>query len=207
VIEQQLAERFRAVVGDEPPLGFDPDEFVDRLFRRRRRRQAIGTALAVVVVATAAVAGVTTLGEPAPPGYGAAAVATPSASVSIDATPPPAADLELTDEYVGAVSRVLPAGKFSLFRVPGTSRADRLLYYVGVKTNGLAQGVVQVRVDDVVEVEVDLSVADRENVPLAVPVEVPAGAELTVALSCVKSPATDKVCQAGVTFQFGVLDR
>ncbi|MFC4858883.1 hypothetical protein [Actinophytocola glycyrrhizae] len=33
MLEQHLAERFRAVVADEPPFRVDPDELVDRLLR------------------------------------------------------------------------------------------------------------------------------------------------------------------------------
>lgn len=57
MIEQQLADRFRAAVADEPPLSFDPDETVDRAARGQRRRYAvIGTAASTAAVAVAAVA-------------------------------------------------------------------------------------------------------------------------------------------------------
>jgi hypothetical protein len=57
MIEQQLAERFRAAVADEPPLAFDPDETVDRAARGQRRRYAvIATAASTATVALAAVA-------------------------------------------------------------------------------------------------------------------------------------------------------
>lgn len=35
MIEQQLAERLRAIVVDEPPLRLDLDALVDRLLRQR----------------------------------------------------------------------------------------------------------------------------------------------------------------------------
>ncbi|HET9142163.1 hypothetical protein [Actinophytocola sp.] len=47
MIEERMADRFRAAVADEPPLGFDPDEVVSRAGRERRRRRAVaGSALA-----------------------------------------------------------------------------------------------------------------------------------------------------------------
>jgi hypothetical protein len=206
MIEQQLAERFRAAVDDEPPLGFDPDEFVDRLFRRRRRRQALGSALGVVAVATAAVAGVTTFGnrdgDPAPPSYGVAAPPT------VTSTPPPkVTEPSLTDENVNAVTPAAPRGKFTLFPVPGRTDVDRYLYHVTIRTKGRAEGLVQVRIDDVVNVEEELSPADTRELHFDAPIPVPAGANVAVAISCGKSAADDGLCRAGVSFQFGVVDR
>ena len=54
--EQTLAREFTAAVRTEPPLGFDPDEVVTRVARRRHRRRTILLACAGVVVAAAAVA-------------------------------------------------------------------------------------------------------------------------------------------------------
>jgi len=57
VNEQQLAARMQAVVVDEPPLGFDPDEVVDGIHRRRRqRRLAFGSVGATAAVLAAVVA-------------------------------------------------------------------------------------------------------------------------------------------------------
>jgi hypothetical protein len=65
MIEQQLAERFRAAVADEPPLAFDPDETVDRAARGQRRRYAvIATAASTATVALAAVAVFGVAGDP-----------------------------------------------------------------------------------------------------------------------------------------------
>lgn len=56
MIEQQMSERMRDAVLDEPPLGFDPDEMVTRASRRQRHRRATtGAAAAVVAVAVSAV--------------------------------------------------------------------------------------------------------------------------------------------------------
>lgn len=53
----RIEERMLASVADEPPLGFDPDELVDRAeLRRRRRRSAFGAAGAAAVVMVAAIA-------------------------------------------------------------------------------------------------------------------------------------------------------
>jgi hypothetical protein len=62
VNEQQLARRMRAVLADEPPLGFDPDEVVEVAHRRRRQRlmafasvSATAVVIAVVVAVVAAI--------------------------------------------------------------------------------------------------------------------------------------------------------
>lgn len=63
MIEERLADRMRAVLADEPPLGFDPDEVVDRAVRLRRgRRSTVAAAAAVLAIAVAA-AVVTTRSE------------------------------------------------------------------------------------------------------------------------------------------------
>jgi hypothetical protein len=57
MIEDRLTDEFRSAVIDEPPLGFDPDDVVDRAVRRRRHRSAITfTVTAVAVLAVGAVA-------------------------------------------------------------------------------------------------------------------------------------------------------
>lgn len=57
MIEKVLEDRMRAALAGEPPLGFDPDEVVDRAVRHTRRRTAIltlGATAAVVVLAVGA---------------------------------------------------------------------------------------------------------------------------------------------------------
>lgn len=64
MIEQQISDRLRDAVADEPPLGFDPDQVVDRAGSRQRSRRAIiGTMAATSAVAVAAVAVFATGGE------------------------------------------------------------------------------------------------------------------------------------------------
>jgi hypothetical protein len=53
--EQQMTDRFREAVADEPPLGFDPDEVIDRAIKRGRRRTVVvAVAAATCVEAVAA---------------------------------------------------------------------------------------------------------------------------------------------------------
>lgn len=59
MIEKHLADRMRSALTDEPPLGFDPDELVDRA-RRRRRSSFAAAGAAAVVLAIAVTAAVTT---------------------------------------------------------------------------------------------------------------------------------------------------
>lgn len=64
MIEKQLADQMRSALADEPPLGFDPDELVDRA--RRRRRAAFATAGASGVVLAVAVTAVVVSGGGGP---------------------------------------------------------------------------------------------------------------------------------------------
>src|SRR5690242_18668115 len=101
--EQQLAQRFLSAVEAEPPLGFDPDEVIDRAgLRQGRGRLGLGSAAAAVAVMVAAVAvlsGVQPSGAPeiqvgtAPSGPAEpSASSSPSSPVPSDkhATPPTA---------------------------------------------------------------------------------------------------------------------
>ena len=55
MIEQQVADRFRDAVADEPPLGFDPDDVIDRAIKRGRRRKVVWAVAAATMVEAAAV--------------------------------------------------------------------------------------------------------------------------------------------------------
>jgi hypothetical protein len=55
VIEKQLEQSMHAALAGEPPLGFDPDDVVDRAARRHRQRRAFA-----VVAAMAGVVGLAT---------------------------------------------------------------------------------------------------------------------------------------------------
>lgn len=75
MIEDQLADRFRAAIADEPPLGFDPDGLANRAAHDRRRQSAvIGTsvAAATVVLATVTVLQVVRAGDVPAGGVGSA---------------------------------------------------------------------------------------------------------------------------------------
>ncbi|CRK57617.1 hypothetical protein [Alloactinosynnema sp. L-07] len=67
--EQQITERFRRAVDNEPPLGFGPDDIVDRAATARRRRTLLlGSAFATVAVVVAAVAVQSLAGRTGPAG-------------------------------------------------------------------------------------------------------------------------------------------
>ena len=63
MIEQHVADRMRAAVEGEPPLGFDPDEVIDQAIKQRRRRRVVTSVVlamvveALVVIALASVPG------------------------------------------------------------------------------------------------------------------------------------------------------
>ncbi len=85
MIEQRIADRFRTAVLDEPPLGFDPDEVVDRAKRRQRHRTAVGaSALVTIGVALGAAVVFAASG-----GSQLGGVGTPGSSESVTPTTPP----------------------------------------------------------------------------------------------------------------------
>jgi hypothetical protein len=92
MIDERLTENVRAALANEPPLGFDPDELVDRAAGMRRRRRALigSTVAAVAVLAGATVFGLSQQGG-ADGGVGPAATSEPrptsSAPPSEEPTP------------------------------------------------------------------------------------------------------------------------
>jgi hypothetical protein len=83
MIEERIADRFRAAVADEPPLGFDPDDVVTKAARLRRRNRAVaGSALVTTGLAVAATVFATDPGgvPAAGPGSGAAGWVSPAPS-------------------------------------------------------------------------------------------------------------------------------
>lgn len=64
MIEQQLSDRMRAAVLDEPPLGFDPDEVVGRAHRRRRQRVMASISVAATFTVLAGVVITLVVGVP-----------------------------------------------------------------------------------------------------------------------------------------------
>jgi hypothetical protein len=55
MIEQQVADRFQDAVANEPPLGFDPDDVIDRAIKRGRRRKVVWAVAAATAVEAAVV--------------------------------------------------------------------------------------------------------------------------------------------------------
>lgn len=64
MIEQQLTDRMRAAVLDEPPLGFDPDEVVGLANRRRRQRVLASASVAATVAVLVGVVATLVAGTP-----------------------------------------------------------------------------------------------------------------------------------------------
>lgn len=180
MIEQVLAERFHAVVVDEPPMGRDPDEFVDRLIRRGRSRLAVGAALGVAVIATATVVVTTTFGGATP--------------VHRAAAPPPPT-LAPTSRPVAVTAHSGPSGTFEVYPVPLPDGATLLGFVLDQPGTDLA--TVQVRLDDSVLFEEDVAGSDDVAYRFAKPIVVAAGQVLAVAMRCWKS---DGECRAEVTF-------
>jgi hypothetical protein len=89
--EEQLGDRFRAAVAEEPPLGFDPDDVVDRAVRTTRRRSAMigaATAAAVVVLGVVTVLQVFRV-DSAMTGFGSAPTSKPTITKPTGPCDPP----------------------------------------------------------------------------------------------------------------------
>ncbi|MCP2253672.1 hypothetical protein LY13_002426 [Prauserella aidingensis] len=92
--DEEMRERLRAAVADEPPLGFDPDEVVTRTGTRRRRRlQAGGSAVAVVAVAAVTIGALTSAGPGEGLGRAAAGPGTADSATSGRAAEPERAEI------------------------------------------------------------------------------------------------------------------
>ena len=91
MIEQQVADRFRDAVTDEPPLGFDPDDVIDRAIKRTRRRRVVwGVAAATMVEAVAVWALASTPGSAGHDQVQAGGQPSGSAPAPAEASPSPA---------------------------------------------------------------------------------------------------------------------
>ncbi len=91
MIEERLADHFQAALANEPPLGFDPDDVVDRAARTHRRRTTVLAASAAT--ATVALAAVTVLqvvrGDDGPvSGVAASPTTKPTVTKPTDPCPP-----------------------------------------------------------------------------------------------------------------------
>jgi hypothetical protein len=108
VIEKQLADRMQSALTDEPPLGFDPDELVDRA--RHRRRSTFATAGASGVVLAIAVTAVVMTGTGGPGGGAGAQVLTTSTTSANAST------------GQGAVCTSVPPGGVPPLNFPGSAQ-------------------------------------------------------------------------------------
>jgi hypothetical protein len=110
VNENQLAERMRAAVAGEPPLGFDPDELTDRAARSQRQRRVVFGAAAVTLVIAATAATAVTVGAVGQ-GGGHGVGSQPSVTPALNC-PEPMATLAPT-----VIARHLPAVVLDGYRV------------------------------------------------------------------------------------------
>jgi hypothetical protein len=184
VIEQQVAERFRAVVDDEPPFALTPEELVDRLLRRKRRRQGLATALSVVV---AAVGGAALLGGTGRPPAAAPTIA--SSPAPAPTVPPSTADVRISATVPVGSRAVLPAG-----REDGVRAVSEFL----VDSGPADQGTVEIRRDDQVLFRSQLAGLDAHRFRPELPVVLKPGQRVVVAVSCRLSG--DDGCRVDVTF-------
>jgi hypothetical protein len=89
--EEQLGDRFRRALADEPTLGFDPDDVVDRAVRATRRRSAMigaATAAAAVVLGVVTVLQVFRV-DSGVSGFGSAPTSKPTITKPTDPCDPP----------------------------------------------------------------------------------------------------------------------
>jgi cytoskeletal protein RodZ len=188
VLEQQLTERFRAVVADEPPFALDPGELVDRLLRRRRRRLGLATALGVVVVATIAVGG-----------------ATVGASTGQRAAdPPPAPAVAPTDVRIAAT---VPSGSHDVVAEQRKQESVRSVSDFAVDAVPTDLGTLEIMRDGDVLFQADLARLDAYVFRPAEPVLLKPGQRVLIAVTCVRTASRAGACQVDVTFPVLVVAR
>jgi len=202
-----LNERFRTVLEDEPPLGFDPDQLVDGLRRDvRRRRVVLAAGLLSAVAVVAVSAGVLRNNDaeegpadrPAPP-------TTPSESFSFTST--------VLDSRVGGEQEVTadPA-VFELFGQGSpvlSGDAEHVVESFVVDSYPGDRGKLQIRRGDEVLFEVELGNHDgyAMDFKFTEPWIFPPDQPPLVALSCQQSGRPDHGCEAGVTFEGSAITR
>jgi hypothetical protein len=193
VLEQQLAERFRAVVDDEPPFVLDPDELVDRLLRGRRRRLGMATALGVVVVATIAVGGAAVGGA----SVGQRAASPPPAPV----TPTVAAPADVT------IAATVPAGSYDIAAEQREQEYVRSVSDFLVDAVPTDRGTVEIWLDGDVLFQADLAKVDAYVFRPAEPVLLKPGQRVLVAVKCARTLSRAGGCHVDVTFPVLVVAR
>ncbi len=204
MIEQQLTERFRTVLEDEPPLGFDPDQLVDDQRRARRRHAAAvgsGVSAAVAVVAVVAVGLV---------GGGRQESTRPAADHDRRSAVPTAPTFEIVsfDSRIGGTQEVTPDP--SVYEVTGkgsppirSERVDVDSFLVDSYPGD--RGMLEIRRGDEVLFQVALGNHDSYAMQLQQPWSFTPEAPLRVAISCHEAGAPGGTCEAGVTFSGIVL--
>jgi hypothetical protein len=191
VLEQHLAERFRAAVDDEPPFVMEPDELVDRLLRRRRRRLGMATALGVVVVATIAVGGAVVGGA----SVGQRAAAPPPAP----ATVPASADV--------TIAATVPAGDYDIVAEQRTQESVRSVSDFLVDAVPTDRGTLEIWRDGDVLFQAELAKLDAYVFRPAEPVLLKPGQRVLVAVRCARTLSRAGECQVDVTFHVLVVAR
>ena len=193
MLEQQLAERFRAVVDDEPPFVLDPDELVDRLLRGRRRRLGVATALGVVVVATIAVGGAAVGGA----SVGQRAASPPPAPV----TPTVASPADVT------IAATVPAGSYDIVPEQREQEYVRSVSDFLVDAVPTDRGTVEIWLDGDVLFQADLAKVDAYVFRPAEPVLLKPGQRVLVAVKCARTLSRAGECHVDVTFPVLVVAR
>ncbi|OLF09479.1 hypothetical protein BLA60_20195 [Actinophytocola xinjiangensis] len=106
--ERQLIDDLSTAVLNEPPLGFDPDEVIDRAARRRRHTMATAmTGSAAVLVAVTAIAFGAT-GANSPPSVGVASQPPGPASGGPDPDEPVPCPLPMAEIVPGQLAKHFP---------------------------------------------------------------------------------------------------
>jgi hypothetical protein len=198
VLEQQLAERFRAAVDDEPPFELDPDELVDRLLRSRRRRLGLATALGVVVVATIAVGGAAVSGAAGGAPVGGAAAGQPTT---------PAAPATATTPAEVTVAAAVPAGSVDVVAEQREQKSVRSVSDFLVDAEPTDRGTLEIRRDDDVLFQADLAMLDAYVFRPVEPLLLKPGQRVLVAVTCARTLSRTGACHADVTFPVLVVAR
>src|SRR5690349_7993634 len=107
--EQQLAHRFRSAVEAEPPLGFDPDDVIDRaVLRQRHGRRMLASAGAAGVLLVTSVITTTVLSNQRTVDAGTAVDTVLTASQKPTGTPSKWPGFPGSDQIVQRLQRIVP---------------------------------------------------------------------------------------------------
>jgi hypothetical protein len=171
MIEQQVADRFQEAVANEPPLGFDPDDVIDRAIKRSRRRKVVWAVAAATVVEAAVVWAI--------PGGGSGGGAIEPAARP---TPPPGQQTITLTGFEEALSSSRP------LLLPRVDPPELMIRQIVVRNPAMDDGSIQLKRGNEVLEEISLHrMTEYTTGDDTKPLMVPGGEAVTLTVNCTGS--------------------